>query len=936
MITKEQWNTILEREGISDFLHAYCYEEFEGIGIYETDNDYYGTIFRIFSPPYPGHQTEDKIRSFLGTQFPLGSTINFFTMARSNVQESIQRYTDIHNPNNSSDNINIDNPEFLRLINEDKIDWIKKHANKSIFDSIDLEYNLRNFTTLVTVMVPSVKEDNTILTIKEMVSLFSKCKMTLDDFSPQVFSQEEYTTLMQEILNPHKPLWTPVIDKISPIKDFLFNNENVLKIEPDGTLSFGILKKTLSQTEDHEKVTNKENFLERMNSFINKTIKRQETTSDKMIDKQAYVKILGKKMFPYYLSISEVANLFQDFFAINISPLIASPFFVSLTIKIENVDKVLEQVNNDAKWNKYQLSAMGSLAEYSPNLSKRANEADMIIQQLDNGNIPMKAMWTLGIIDKDKENLDSLTAKVISEFKQKNWILQEESIIPLPIFLYSLPLQYDEVFYSFSKKFATLFDANISAITPFFSDSKGFGKEYLYYIGRNGQIQGFDIFDKHVTNKVFTIIAPPGGGKSFMTNDLIVSYLDVGTKIRVLDKGNSYKNICEMLGGEYVQFSNEKLMNFNFLSNISSDDNGDLYEDDINKFVLIVGKMAGVDLSISNDDTPEIASFKSVISSYIADSIRAAWEMGGYKFDEPGMEEVLNALSHLSMKQNEMADKNIRLVDEKLRDMMVSLKRFGDPSGEYYKYFNGKSTLNYSKSFVVFEMGDLDQKGELFKDLVIMIVTKLIQTEFIFGDKGQKKIMLIDEAWDLLKNKTTAKFIDLATRTLRKYNASMGVITQSINDFFMNEGVQVIFETAGWKIFLEQNDNVIRKAIEEKKLTVDEFTFKLLSSIETKGGLYGEILILSYKGAINIGRLLVGRSVYWLFTTDATEYNIITQMSNKHNLPRYVAAYIIGKVEENNTTFEIEIDAYNKKYEEIDNRKLTKELEDMIDEINND
>lgn len=934
MITREEMHLILEREGVNQFIHTRSYDKEKQI--YETSNGYYGMIFRIFPSPYLGSETESKISAFMSLNFPKDSVIQFITYSSRNISDSNKSYNAIHS-NEDGDpykKAHIDNPDFLRIMAESNSEWLKKYSNRSIFEKDGLDVYLRDFINLTTVMIPRVDEKGFERSIQDVQSIFSQVKGAIADFRPINFNQREYVKLMREILNPSFPMWSPPMDTMSEISSQISDINSAVELADDGKIIFGKMEKDNGERIKLESQVEKPKALtQKLKEWVNKkfgTTMRNNHSSK--INPDWYANVLTTKMFPEHVSMWEVSDLIMDYFKKRPQSLIPIPFLASLTISVGDRDILVKKLEEDAKWNMFQLSNAAGAAKFMPELKDRAIEAKNIISlSTTQGEIPFKAMWSMTLFSKDVQQLDRYTGNVKKEFLRKNWVLQQEELIQLPVLLYSLPLQFDEEFEKWSQRFNTLFRANNTAIAPLVTDSRGFGMNVIQTIGRNGQVQSLDIFDKSAVNKNFVCVAPSGSGKSYFMAYFFLNYLMTGAKIRIFDSGESYLRLCELVGGRYIRFTADSNPCFNFFTDISTNELEDVAEESIESIIPIIGMMAKQDINkISNlSTTSEDDMNRAVLSSYVSDAIKTAYEMNG---TESGMREVYLALENEYKRQKRGLETNSgeqnHDVDKKLRDLITALKPYGDEAGEYFSYFNGRKNINFSENdFVVLEMKELETKGN-FRNVVLMALAFSVENEFYFDDPRKRKILAIDEAWSLLDHPIVASFIEGLYRKARKFAGSVGTITQSLEDYYKNTSTQAMYQNAYWKFFLAPNREELEQARNEKKISLDDFTFEIMSSVRTDPGVYSEVMIRTGGGATSIGRLVSNRTLHWAFTTNDEERGRIKQINERYELnDETLAASIIGYSEDKDVSLDEAVGLVS----EIYGKTHTDSEEDLLD-----
>ena len=132
---------------------------------------------------------------------------------------------------------------------------------------------------------------------------------------------------------------------------------------------------------------------------------------------------------------------------------------------------------------------------------------------------------------------------------------------------------------------------------------------------------------------------------------------------------------------------------------------------------------------------------------------------------------------------------------------------------------------------------------------------------------------MIDEAWDLLKEGHTAKFMEAAYRKFRKYEASAIIATQSVADLYNstdNQIGQAIAANSAFNFLLGQKEQTVEQVKEKKQLTLSDAGFEQLKTVRTVKGVYSEIFLQSNAGT-GIGRLIVSDFEKLMFSTDPTD-----------------------------------------------------------------
>ena len=131
------------------------------------------------------------------------------------------------------------------------------------------------------------------------------------------------------------------------------------------------------------------------------------------------------------------------------------------------------------------------------------------------------------------------------------------------------------------------------------------------------------------------------------------------------------------------------------------------------------------------------------------------------------------------------------------------------------------------------------------------------------SSRATKKLLLIDEAWAMLKGGSMGEFVETYARTARKYGGALATATQSLNDYYKSDGARAALENSDWMLVLQQKPETIADFRKEARLDMDDRTETLIRSLKRSGTEYSEF----YQGPRDRG----GRPLYRSFS--ATIYS---------------------------------------------------------------
>jgi conjugal transfer ATP-binding protein TraC len=175
----------------------------------------------------------------------------------------------------------------------------------------------------------------------------------------------------------------------------------------------------------------------------------------------------------------------------------------------------------------------------------------------------------------------------------------------------------------------------------------------------------------------------------------------------------------------------------------------------------------------------------------------------------------------------------------------------------------------------VLELEELKGRKHLQRVVLLSLIFS-IQHQMYLGDRAQRKMVVIDEAWDLLGEGVAANFIESGYRRFRKYNGLAVTITQGVNDLQGSKTGKAIEENSANKYLLAQKPEAITAIQKAGMLPLSDYGYKLLRRVHTVKGMYSEIMFMTDYGT-GIGRLVVDDFQKLLFTTDPNDIAAIEQ-----------------------------------------------------------
>ena len=352
----------------------------------------------------------------------------------------------------------------------------------------------------------------------------------------------------------------------------------------------------------------------------------------------------------------------------------------------------------------------------------------------------------------------------------------------------------------------------ISTSFPFTSADLTQEKGILY--GVNMHNNGLVIFDRFtLENANMVVFAKSGAGKSFTVKLEALRSMMVGTDILIIDPENEYQKLCDAVGGAYVRLSlnsDVRINPFDLPKVIDSEDAGDALRANIitlhGLFRLMIGNGGGLsgtedaDLDQALVDTYQRAGITSDPLTHTA--------------TPPTIMNLFDTLLHMGGSGPSLAQR---------------LRKY--TTGSFAGIFSQQSNIDINNQMVVFNIRDLEDE---LRPVAMYIVLSHIWN--IVRAQQKRRLLLVDEAWQLMKYEDSANFLFSLAKRARKYYLGLTTITQDVEDFMSSKMGRAIVANSSMQLLLKQSASAVDVLSDVFKLTTEER--KRLSNFPVGQGLF--------------------------------------------------------------------------------------------------
>lgn len=520
------------------------------------------------------------------------------------------------------------------------------------------------------------------------------------------------------------------------------------------------------------------------------------------------------------------------------------PFLYTLTVHMP--DQISAAHGAKMKAARATQMADSAMGRFLPAWRERKQDWDFVTRLVEDGHKLLQAHTQL-VLFASRDEGDYAEQRLRALFESRGWALQKDRFTALHAFLSSLPLMPGPGFVEEMRtlgRLRTFLTWSCINTAPVIAEWKGTGTPLLMLLGRRGQVMHVDPFDNKKGNFNVAVAAASGAGKSFFTQEMVTSLLGTGGRVWVIDSGRSYERLCHLVGGTYLEFSEGTRIRLNPFTGIR-----DIAEE-MPMLKAVLAQMAAPKQGLN-----------SLQTAFLEEAIKATWGAHG---------------NHATI--SEVAGWLLGNEDESARRVGRMLYPYTG-EGSYGRYFEGAANIDLDNPFVVLELGELDARPDLQTVVLLLLMMRITEAMYL-GDRNQRKLCIIDEAWRLMGEGNAGQFIEQGYRTARKFGGAFMTITQGIDDYFKSGTSKAALDNADWVFLLRQKPESIKAAENSDRIMMDEPLRRLLTSVDTQQGKYSEIAIMG-PGGTTVGRLVVDPFAEKLYSTRAEEYAAIEAMQRQ-------------------------------------------------------
>lgn len=541
-----------------------------------------------------------------------------------------------------------------------------------------------------------------------------------------------------------------------------------------------------------------------------------------------------------------------------------------------------------------QQNAESPLGRYLPILHDTAADWKVLQDAYETG-LGSVQMYHQVLVYAPLSKIDDAEQAAKTIWREQGFELSRDRFVQLQGMLAAMPLTLGPLMQKdlkLSQRLSTKTSYNAANLLPVIADWKGTGPRTGATVptpqfllgGRCGQVMMIDIFANPSGNNNACVVGKSRSGKSFALNTMVTRTIASGGRAWVFDIGGSYTKLCERLGGQTLSFEPTANLSLNPFSIVTD------LEEDIDMLKGVVARMIKPTEPMTDYEMAQLDMH--IRSVFIDAELEYGSSNSSRPYPWPTIEELamslINNCEHggpnplaqdLDWKARVRAmshEERKAICDPRIADLGRSLMPYTS-GGSYGRWFSGPANINFDSNFILLEMDHLSSKPEL-RAVVLMLLMYLIAQNIYLGRRDGGKLVLIDEAWDLMKTGATSKFIEGLYRKVAKHGGAVVTATQGINDYYGSEAAEAALRNADWMFLLAQKEESIEELSRSGKLVVDDGMKRLLRSVRRVGNQYSEVFIKASDFPPTVGRLFADPYSLLLGTTSAAEVQAIEDL----------------------------------------------------------
>lgn len=430
-----------------------------------------------------------------------------------------------------------------------------------------------------------------------------------------------------------------------------------------------------------------------------------------------------------------------------------------------------------------------------------------------------------------EEELETVTSRLESTLGSLLLISKTASLQMEDAFGSTIPCGMDKLLIT-----RNMDTTSLATTFPFTSSDLTMDEGIMYGVNKhNGSLIIFDRFSLENANTV--VFAKSGSGKSYFVKLEALRLMVFGAEVMIIDPEEEYRTLCDAVGGNYIDFSANSPAKINpfDLSGIAVEGENELGQKLLSLMTLLKLMMGGM------TPTEEAVMDRALIETYRIKGITTDPDTQMTK-EPPVMEDLYKVL--------------LGGDEPESRDMANRIERF--IKGSMAGIFDSQSNIDLNSKMTVFSTKNLE---DTLRPIAFYIILDFVWTRI--RKDLRKRVLIVEEAWYLMQNTDSAKFIYGIAKRARKYYLGLTTISQDVDDFLKSEYGGAIVSNSSIQILLKQHPSAIDKVADTFYLSEGEKRLLLAAGV-------GEGLFFAGSNHVAI-KVIASDAEHKLITTNPEE-----------------------------------------------------------------
>lgn len=401
------------------------------------------------------------------------------------------------------------------------------------------------------------------------------------------------------------------------------------------------------------------------------------------------------------------------------------------------------------------------------------------------------------LVAENLEELDRKSKEITSLLASNLLVIKPATLQMEEGFKTTIPTGTDHLFIT-----RNMDTTSVASTFPFTSYEISHPNGILYGINTlNNSLAVIDRFSFENANEV--VFGKSGAGKSFLVKLEILRQMMFDAEILIIDPEDEYKALCHSLDGEYISFSKESEVKINPFSLLSED----MTEAQLGIKIL---SLHGLLKTMLGEMTPaqEAIMDRALVLTFKQKGITP--DPSTYNNEPPILEDLYKTL--LNMEEPEA------------KDLAFRLEKY--VKGGFAGLFNAQTNYDVKNQLTVFSIKQLE---DVLRPIAMHVILDFVWNRV--RTKLKKRILVVDEAWYLMKHPDSASFLQGIAKRARKYFLGVTTLTQDVEDFLNNDYGKSILSSSSIQVLLKQNSSEVEVLGKALNLSEGEKQYLLTSQV---------------------------------------------------------------------------------------------------------